>query len=463
MKKINLLFIFADQWRKESTSIENPEDIITPNIEKFSRDSCYMENAFSASPLCSPNRASILTGCYPKKVGVWTNCKPGITAELVDDVDSIGDVLKKSNYKTGYIGKWHLDQPDCNKNLSSLTGAKDWDSFTPPGKKRHGFDFWYSYGAYDNHLKPHYWHDLPNFIEVNQWSVEHETNIALEFIERNKSDNFALFLSWNPPHTPLDLVPEKYLKMYEDKKFSVKKNISLTDITDHTGLITPKLNFSQEGYQDILKKYYAAITGIDENFGRIINYLKMNNLYDNTLIVLTSDHGEMLCSHGLWSKHVWFNESISVPFLMRCGNKLHVGKNSTVINGVDIMPTIISLMELSIPSGVQGKNLKEVFLKGINMKNEAIISCYPGQLSAIEKFKKEGKSNLNFGWRAIRDERYTYVVNRGYVPGVQEERFLYDNFVDKLQLNPEKIYENDTRELIKNFEKKLENWELENS
>ena len=228
MKKPNLLFIFADQWRREAVGFMKKEPVITPNFDAFSNEAAIFEKAYSSCPLCSPNRATILTGKNPISHGVITNCKPGLeNIFLKENEVTIGDILKTNRYKTGYIGKWHLDEPEKKDDTLPLSGAKDWDAFTPPGPKRHGFDFWYSYGADDNHLSPHYWMDSPEMININKWSVEHETDIALDFIDKNKDDSFALFLSWNPPHTPLDLIPQKYVDMYKDVQVEKRENVIL--------------------------------------------------------------------------------------------------------------------------------------------------------------------------------------------------------------------------------------------
>ena len=102
---------------------------------------------------------------------------------------------------------------------------RDWDAFTPPGKRRHGVDFWYSYGTYDQHLAPHYWHDDNKMIQIDQWSVEHETDKAIEFINENKDEPFSLSYHGIRLHTPLDLVPQKYVDMYTGKKFKVNPNV----------------------------------------------------------------------------------------------------------------------------------------------------------------------------------------------------------------------------------------------
>ena len=461
MNRPNLLFLFADQWRRNSVGFMEKEDVITPNIDLFSKEALAFENAVSGCPLCSPSRASILTGTYPITHGVWTNCKTGLDdVALKEDAVTITDILKKNGYNTGYIGKWHLDSPEMNKSENPVSGARDWDAYTPPGKKRHGVDYWYSYGAYDNHLKPHYWSNDEKMIEVDKWSVEHETDKTIEFLEKNKDKNvpFSLFVSWNPPHTPLDLVPEKYIKMYDNKKLKVNPNVILENVIDHTESMKEKLNFTEEEYQTVMKKYFAAITGIDENFGRIINYLKENDLYENTVIILTADHGEMLCGHGLWSKHVWYEESIGIPFLIKYGSKCLSGRTDTVMSSVDIMPTILSLMDLDVPDTVEGTDLKNTLLEKEKNENKAFISSYPGQIPAIKEFEKINEDNKEYGWRAVKTKTHTYVINKGYKPGRKTERLLYDNINDEYQLNPLKLNDSSENKLSEELEKLLKNW-----
>ncbi|WP_156285906.1 sulfatase family protein [Oceanivirga salmonicida] len=457
-KRKNLIFLFADQWRRDSIGFMSGDEVITPNIDAFSKESMVFLNAVSTGPLCSPSRASILTGTYPLTHGVWTNCKKGLNdVWLKDESVTITDILKENKYYIGYIGKWHLDNPEENVCPKPKSGARNWDAYTPPGSKRHGVDYWYSYGAYDNHFNPHYWENSDEMIEVKKWSVEHETDKAIEFIEKNKEKDFALFLSWNPPHTPLDMVPEKYLEMYKNKKLEVRPNVTLNDIIDHPKSMEESLEFTDEEYQEILKKYYAAITGVDDYFGKLIKYLKDNNLYDDTIIVLTADHGEMLCSHGLWSKHVWYEESIGVPFMVKY-DKDSIGKTDVVLSGVDVMPTLLSLLDLKIPNTVEGTNLKDCIVDKKDNDNKAVIVSYPGQVKAINSYEKLGLKNLDYGWRAIRSKTHTFVVNKGYNPNYEQEILLYDNINDKYQLKPLVIDKDTDNKLAKEMQEYLEEW-----
>src|SRR5699024_7155536 len=135
-KQPNIIYLFADQWRRHAVGHRGEDLVYTPHIDIFAKESMEFKQAVSTSTLCSLHR----------------------------DERCISDVLKSNGYETGYIGKWHLDLPEKNMTNNPASGADGWDAYTPPGPKRHGFDYWYSYGAWDEHLSPHYWQDSPEKI-----------------------------------------------------------------------------------------------------------------------------------------------------------------------------------------------------------------------------------------------------------------------------------------------------------
>jgi len=436
LKRKNLLFVFADQWRRGAMGYAKSDPVITPNMDSFAVSGIYCENAISTFPLCSPHRASLLTGRYPLGTGFFTNCKTGLSMRLKDDEVCIGEVLKQAGYATGYIGKWHLDEPEANYDEAPASGAKNWDAYTPPGVRRHGFDYWYSYGAWDEHLHPHYWMDTPKQIKVEQWSPEHETDVALRYLEgRDKEKPFALFLSWNPPHSPYDQVPEKYLKLYQDQEIPFKENVDLTNIHYHT---YEPAGYSREKMMQLTKEYYAAVTGLDDQFGRIISYLKENGLFEDTIVVLTADHGDMMGSHGLMAKHVWYEESIGIPLVIG-GGELEGGvRRSTCIGSQDVMPTLLGLLKLPVPETVEGRDLS-IYIRGEKEEEEdssSFLCACPGRDIFLETFRQAGKDPVAFGWRGIRTKRYTYVIEAGYRPQAEWKRYLYDLEKDPLQLSP---------------------------
>lgn len=459
MNKTNIIYIFADQWRRQSTGFMGEDSVITPNIDDFSKDCTVFENAVSCFPVSSPHRASILSGQYPMNHGVITNCKPGLNIKLKSNIPTIGKILKDSGYNTGYIGKWHLDEPEINHFKNPESGAKEWDAYTPPGPKRQGFDFWYSYGAWDSHLKPHYWKNDNRKIVVDKWSVEHETDIAIDFIEERKNrEPFALFLSWNPPHTPFDQVPDKYRSIYKEIDIQLRANVKGKRFKSYG---CGKYNSGDYAKEDdnlvrYTKDYFSAVTGIDDNFGRIIEYLKREKLYDKTIIILSSDHGEMLGSHGLMNKLYWYEESIGIPFLIRDGERSRSGKINTVLNTVDHMPTILGLLGLECPNGVDGEDLSGLIRGNCNSfenKDAFLTACY-GRKEDLGKGIPEELLKKT-GWRAIRTKRYTYVVKLSRGVKVKLKRLLYDNIEDRYQLNPKLIKNSNDCEISRELERRL--------
>jgi arylsulfatase A-like enzyme len=451
MKKPNLIYVFADQWRKHALGFMKEDPVITPNIDKFANENVVVENAISVCPLCSPHRASLITGKYPITTGVFTNCKEGLDIELNPDEDSIGNVLKNNGYQTGYIGKWHLDNPEVNISENPISGAKAWDAYTPPGPRRQGFDFWYSYGTDNNHLNPHYWTDTHEQIKINKWSVEHETDVAIDFIKNaDKDKSFALFVSYNPPHSPYDLVPEKYKQMYEDMDYEFRPNVITGKVRPHTH---PYVEMSDEELRKDQKNYFAEVSGIDENFGRLLDAIKSMNLEEDTIIVLSADHGDMLGSHGLMAKHVWYEESIGIPFVIGWKGKMKPTKNDVIIDSADQMPTLLGMMDISIPDSVEGTNKsKQLMTSCDNEEDYTVIGCYPGAYEAVCEFRKQGLDNTAYGWRGIRTKKYTYVIHKGYAPECKIERLLYDLKEDPYQMKPVIIDEVNKDEKIKRYE-----------
>lgn len=451
----NLLFVFADQWRAGAMGYAMEDPVSTPCMDDFCSDSTYCDNAFSTFPVCTPHRASLITGKYPLSTGVFTNCKTGLSMRLPDEEVGIAQVLKENGYQTAYIGKWHLDEPEQNRCSQPASGARDWDAFTPPGPRRHGFDYWYSYGTYDVHLKPHYWEDTPKMIEVNEWSAQHETTKAIEYLDtiRDKNTPFALYLSWNPPHSLYDQVPQKYLDLYSD--ISLKDNIQLENIHHHTGEQVPH---TKEELEQITKQYYAAVSGLDEQFGRLVQYLKEHGLYEDTVIVLSADHGDMMGSHGLMGKHVWYEESIHIPFVV------HVPGNSkkrcrTCIGSQDMMPTILGILGIPIPSTVEGEDCSSYIMTNQeDLEKVSYLCACPGRDVFLQNFERAGKDPKTYGWRAVRTQDYTYVMELGYDVVPVPKRYLYCTAADPHQKNPLKLDVPENVFLAKSLEQGILRW-----
>jgi arylsulfatase A-like enzyme len=451
----NLLFVFADQYRKQAVEFMNEDPVTTPNLDKMAAEGLAFTNAVSTCPICTPFRSMLMTGRFPLSTGMTANCLPGTDLELNVDEVCIGDVLKEHGYATGYIGKWHLETPSLNRSENPVDSAQDaWDGWTPVGPRRHGFDFWYAYNCNGRHFHPNYWKDSPERIDVDQWSVEHETDMAIDFI-RNRPGNrpFALMMSWNPPHNPY-IAPEEYMEMYEGVDLPDRPNVE------------PDGN-----YEKRRRGYLAAVRSCDDNFGRLIAFLEEEGLSENTIVVFTADHGEMMGSHGRYAKSVWYDESIGIPFIIRWKGRIAPRIETMPFACYHFMPTLLGLMGLDIPDRVEGTDYSRLILGERQEKaSSAVIAGYgnPARLLAVgqepsiwavqaENLHQSGIDWRTVGYRGLRTQRYTYVVSRGG-QGKNLSRYLYDNEQDPYQLHPETATHASENEIMQTLDTELQEW-----
>ena len=431
---MNLIYVFADQWRGMSIGLEC-KDLHTPAIDAFASESVYFSSAVSSCPLCSPYRACLFTGQYPSRHGVYGNCMTGYPIALSPESWTMFDMLSSAGYDLGYIGKWHLDEPELNMDPNPVSGARNWDAFTPVGK-RHDIGYWHAYNADNNHLHPHYWEDSEQKLEYDSWSPTHETDKAIGFLEKHKDKTkpFALFISWNPPHPPYCRVPDDLLDMYRNAEISLRENVIGDCFDNHTG---EKGIDSRTSLLDATRMYYAAITGLDNEFSRLIEAIDGLGLSDDTIVVLTSDHGDMMGSHGLVGKHVWYEESIRVPLVIRIPGLGHM-KLDTPISTIDLLPTLSSFMNIGLPSSLRfpGSDLSEEIAKGTSIRRNVFISCYVSRDIFIDGLLEDGIQPIDAGWRCIRNNERKLVINRGYMPGQEPEILQYDLSDDPYEMNP---------------------------
>lgn len=383
--KPNIIYVFPDQFRNCAMGFWNDEEytkavnwkadpVHTPNLDRFASESLVLSDAVSNCPLSSPYRGMFLTGMYPESNGITLNCmaeRPEST--LNPDAICLSDVLKANGYNCAYIGKLHAECPTPNDPANPGHYVSDrrpeWDAYTP-AERRHGYDYWYSYGTFDEHKNPHYWDTEGKRHDPHEYSVKHETDKAIEYLrnengERKEGAPFFLTVAYNPPHSPyegLDDCMEEDYNRYKDMTYS---ELYVRDNADTT------LSKAESA-----KYYFANVTGVDREFGRILDEVKRLGLEDNTIVVFTSDHGETMCSQGtLDPKNSIYTESFNVPFIIRWGKKIRHRVDDLMLGTTDIMPTLLALagLEDRIPATVEGKNLADAILEKPCKRPEACL------------------------------------------------------------------------------------------
>ena len=331
--------------------------------------------------------------------GVFINDVP-----LQPNGPTLGETFTRAGYRTGWIGKWHLYGSPGGKNERRL-------DYIPP-EKRFGFDYWkacectheYNQSLYyeGNDRTPKYWPGYDAFAQSDD---------ACAFIEKQakSSDPFCLVLSLGPPHFPLNTAPEKYRALYKDAPIRLRDNVP-PDRRDE----------AIEG----LRGYYAHMAALDDCFGRLLATLDRAGIAEDTIVVFTSDHGDMMLSQGLTTKlHPW-DESIRVPFLVRYPRKLGVNgrRLRTPLNSPDIFPTLLGLAGLPVPDSVEGADHSAL------MTGRPEASADRGTLLTLAIPITEARRYGFAEYRGLRTTRYTYVRS------IKGPWLLYDNQTDPYQM-----------------------------
>ena len=442
----NIIYVYPDQFRNQAMAFWNEPDyaehigwkadpVKTPRLDGFADESIVFSRAMSNCPLSSPYRGIFLTGMYPERNGITLNCmaeRP--QSSLREDATCISDVLDAAGYSCGYIGKLHADHPTPNDPANPGHYVSDrrpeWDAYTPV-ERRHGFTYWYSYGTFDEHKNPHYWDTEGVRHDPKVWSVGHETDKAIEFLrnrngERKKDAPFFLTIAYNPPHSPyesLDDCMEEDFAIYKDMDYSelyVRENADTT--------LTKA---------DAARYYFANVTGVDREFGRLLDELKELGLDRNTIVIFTSDHGETMCSQGTYDpKNSIYTESFNVPFIIRYPERIRPRVDSTVFSTIDIMPTLLSLAGLNdmIPSSAEGRDLSPVILENGKECDTPDAALYIRNVNG--PYNEKGLVEGFFpAARGIKTDRYTFEIAIKK-DGTLSRVLIFDDINDPYQLNP---------------------------
>ena len=373
----NVLYIFADQMRGMDMACAGNAQVRTPNMDRLAGQGLMMNHAYANTPVCTASRAMLLTGLYPTASRVIANDLP-----LPTDLTSLGHFFRDAGYRTGYVGKWHLD-------------GVPRDRFTPPGPRRHGFETWAAFNcSHDYYRAEKYYRDVDAPIRIDGYEPVVQTNVALDFLATADARPFCLMLSWGPPHDPYRMVPPEYEELYDAESIELRPNVKPVhpDAARLARDWDPKTTLAQ---------YYAAITALDHELGRLLDFLEESGQAGNTIVIFTSDHGDMLWSQGRMKKQQPWEESILIPFIVRWPERIAAGSRSDALFGIiDHLPTLLAACGIDSPSHLHGQDFSAHWQGAAAPAREALF------LMDMARMDESDWQNLG-EWRGVRTPRYT--------------------------------------------------------
>lgn len=465
-KKKNLLFILTDDQGAWALGANGNKDIKTPTLDRIAKEGVNFSNFFCASPVCSPARATILTGTMPSTHGVidWicdgnfnksdreytkNNMQYGGESKAIqytEGMTAYTDILKNHGYSCNLVGKWHLG-----------------DSFTP----QHGFDFWTAiplgYSKYLNSdiIENGNIHDTTGYVTdvLTDKAIDRLKELAKESKDSDKP--FYMSLHYSAPHSPWSRCyqPDYVHDQYNDCNFDytpmeeTHKNAIYTCDSPYYGMTESE---SVEGARkELLSGYYGAITEVDKNVGRILKLLQELEIDKDTIIIFTADNGMNLGQHGIWGKgngtypQNMYDSSVKVPFIIYESGREGKETFTNLYSQYDIFPTIMELLNVQLTEEeknhmgtLPGNSFAKEYVNGENVDEDKMVVVY----------SEYGKV------RMVRSKKYKFV--RVYVDGFEDE--LYDLINDPNERN-NLVGKKEYEEVERNMRDTLENWFINNS
>jgi arylsulfatase A-like enzyme len=423
-RRPNILYVMTDDHTAGQMSCAGNRILQTPNLDRLANEGVRFENCFCTNSLCAPSRASVLTGTYSHVNGVLGNseAKDAPPEFMRKDIVTYPELLKKAGYKTAVIGKWHLAD-------------------TP-----RGFD-------YSNVLPGQGLYDDPEFIEngvrtkLSGYVTDITTDLALRFLEGAGEGPWLLAYQLKAPHRPFkpakrhehlfddielpypatfndDYATRRLAKEAEDMQFDVSLAGDYPELPKNLSPAERKRWL----YQRFVKDYYRATVGVDENLGRVLDFLDRKKLAEDTLVIYTSDNGFFLGDHGWYDKRFMYEPSLRLPLLVRYPRQIPARRvDPHFALNIDYAPTMLDYAGVPAPPSMQGRSLRPV-IEGKAPKDwrRSMLYTYYENSWTLAGKGKEALSDPTFAYftahrvsphRGVRTERYKlidYYAEGGY-------------------------------------------------
>lgn len=391
MNKPNIIFYFSDQQRADSAGCYGQKLPVTPNLDKIAEEGTLFENAFTCQPVCGPMRACLQSGVYASQNGCYRN-----DIALPTGTKGIAHYLTEAGYDTAYIGKWHLASDSEHRLATKPT----------PKERRGGYDYWraadvleFTSHGYNGYV----FDENNNKLDFKGYRADKINDFAIEYLKKPHEKPFFMFVSQLEPHHQNDRLRFESPKGLKNKF----KNYE----------VPGDLKGTLGDWRVQMPSYLACCNSVDTNFGKLIQTLKDEGLYDNTVIIYTSDHGCHFRTRNMEYKRSCHENSIKVPLVITGGAFSDGGRINSLVSLIDLPATVLDIAGAEIPEHFMGKSLTDK--KG----HESV-------------FIQISESQIG---RAVRTDRWKYSVSaknadKAFADEYKDD-FLYDLEKDPYEKN----------------------------
>jgi arylsulfatase A-like enzyme len=469
IKRPNVLIIMCDQLNYKALSCYGGT-VNTPNIDRLANEGVKFSTAYCTTPFCSPSRASIVTGLYLHQHGIVQNMgrlqKEGITMED----ETTEKILFDKGYKTHHFGKWHLES-DSLPYLPYYPDQYDFGyqykrkmkSLGLTEKKDDGQDWMHFYGQYFPVEVSHYMKEKRTYLDSiwshirykdfvikmgrlrlkpEDWIDDRLTKLTIKRIKESASQKipFMLTCSFILPHDP-NFVPSPYYEMFDPDSLNLPIQ-SLEGKFENSWSRMMVKGYGEEGLREFLRIYYANVKYIDDRVGKILEALERQGVLDDTFVLFTADHGDMMGSHGMvWKSNISFYEEIAhIPFIIRYPKVVKPGVSTVPVSLVDIKPIILSVTGIEYSDEVAGYNIMP-FITGEKDVSLARKYSFCERIEPHPKGKREITKDTK-GAFMIRNERYKLIIypdGDSYLYNLENDPHEIQNVIDDSKYEREVI------------------------
>jgi arylsulfatase A-like enzyme len=410
--KPNVMIICTDQQRYDTIHELGYDYMITPNLDELCREGCSYVNAHTHNPICMPARHDLLLGMPARAHGYFANNEMQSIKDY--SLPTLSRIFSDAGYRTAAIGKMHFSPSRAHHGYNELYLMEE--------LHKHRYDDQYATYLKEvgleevqnlHGVRPYLYHTpQQSQIPLPHYETSWVKDKTIEWLDNNERDPFFLFVGYIKPHPPWD-IPKEYQGIYKDK--DIKKAINSTRLFPNNKASGSWFgdDDSEEQKRKIREAYFTTITMTDNSIGEIITYLRKSGQLDNTMIIFTSDHGEMLQDKGYYSKQMPYDSSVRVPFVIRYPELFKANtRNEDFVDLMDILPTCLDVCGLEYPGDIDnlyGESLCNGTIKSKN-REEIICAC---------EFLNDTR------WVMSRNKRYKYIYR--YNDGFEE---FYDMELD---------------------------------